>query len=65
MTKCRMPGCDRAAMTSSGGAAYTYCGVCADFVLSQAFAPERRVPEWVRRMQQSRGVVKDYTRSSS
>lgn len=57
---CRMPGCTREAAASSGGTQYAYCEVCTKRLLAEAFAPAE--PEWVRRMRERRGVVKDYTR---
>lgn len=61
MKTCNYPGCERAVMESSGGAAYAYCEAHVELLLGQAFAPKDRVPEWRRRALESRLPSKDFT----
>lgn len=57
---CLTPNCDRAPRPE-----WNYCPACAKRVIDNALSVPLppRLPEWVRRMQAGRGVVKDYTRS--
>lgn len=63
MITCAHPGCDREVMTSSGGAVYAHCTAHIRQLLSEAFTPEERLPEWRRRMEEGRLPAKDFTRS--
>lgn len=62
MKRCTYVGCLRAcAATTSGGAEYALCDRHLRQYLAEAFAPVERIPEWRRRAEAGRLVVKDFT----